>query len=445
MHPGGVRNRNPPAELIPDWGEPENLRGELETKCQAQVASRPPPSKGGLKNEDQKTERQMQAGGAFSMLSILTAKASSRCSTTRYMAGTSLLMVVAAFAPSNQFCGSHYCLPSLRHCSTHLGVAQHQQDLLRKNCITSTKSLTAKKVRGLLKKRKLRVECGQTVAEGPRIVFDLLKNPTTASLVRQILVSSQDFDKLYRERLDSIIMSNITSAPPDIQLMTPEVLSFCSDTVTPQGIVAVVDIPKFETSPNTENGNGFHPLYLVLDGVSDPGNVGTLLRSALAVQISGVILLPECCDVWNSKAVRSAMGASFHLRIHEATSWEAGLDFLTNECKVERVYAATMMEEGDNTNGGRNPIQSTPHFGIDWLAQPSALVIGSEGQGLCADVRRALAADEHGGTHRNGDAGQILPVHVPMNPTMESLNAAICGSVILFEYSRQRQMLLKPQ
>lgn len=168
------------------------------------------------------------------------------------------------------------------------------EDPVLKNIISSTKSKSIKNIQNLLNKRKHRMGTGQTVVEGPRILFDLLSNPITQPLVRQIFVSVEDYEKEYKEKL---------SKDFDVLLVTSDVLKGAlSDTVTPQGIVAIVDIPNFDIDPTLPN-----PIYLILDGVSDPGNVGTLVRSSLAVGCAGIILLPGCCDVWNPKAVRSAM------------------------------------------------------------------------------------------------------------------------------------------
>jgi TrmH family RNA methyltransferase len=272
------------------------------------------------------------------------------------------------------------------------------------NVVSSTKSNTVKRVQALLNKRKKRLELGQTVVEGPRMVLDLLENPKTRPLIQQVLVSTDDYSE-YARYLDD----------RTVQLVTPQVLKACCDTVTPQGIVAIVDIPSVpRRSPK-------HPLYLVLDGVSDPGNVGTLIRSSLAVGVAGILLLPECCDVWNPKAVRSAMGASFQLPILEASNWSEAVEIL-NEWGVHDIYAATMITDQDRA--------SRAHFDIDWLRASSALVIGSEGTGLGSDVRQALLED-------SGD--RVRAVHVPMQAGIESLNAAVCGSVILFEYLRQCQ------
>jgi TrmH family RNA methyltransferase len=276
------------------------------------------------------------------------------------------------------------------------------------NVVSSTKSNTVKRVQALVNKRKKRLELGQTVVEGPRMVLDLLENPKTRPLIRQVLVSTDDYSEYARY---------LGEAKDDrtVQLVTPQVLKACCDTVTPQGIVAIVDIPSVpHRSPK-------HPLYLVLDAVSDPGNVGTLIRSSLAVGVAGIILLPECCDVWNPKAVRSAMGASFQLPILEASSWNGAVQIL-NEWGVHHIYAATMITDHDRA--------SQAHFDIDWLQASSALVIGSEGTGLGSDVRQALLETSD---------DRVRAVHVPMQEGIESLNAAVCGSVILFEYMRQSQ------
>lgn len=271
--------------------------------------------------------------------------------------------------------------------------------------IQSTKSATVKNIQALLNKRKKRIESQSTIVEGPRMILDLLDNPNTCHLVKQVLVSSERQDWIQQLQQDKY--SHLF-----VQEGTPQVLKACSDTVTPQGIVAIVSIPEFETL------NKKYPLYLVLDGVSDPGNVGTLLRSSVAVGAAGVVLLPECCDVWNPKAVRSAMGCTFQIPILNVDSWNVARDMLGEWGVGNNVFAATM----DETNNGA---PSIPHYDVEWTASPSALIIGSEGNGLSNDVRKAL------------EDGTIQATHVPMEPGIESLNAAVCGSVILFEFLRQ--------
>jgi len=285
------------------------------------------------------------------------------------------------------------------------------------------------------------------------MVFDLLDNPNTAHLVRQILVSAHDYElrEDYRSRLFGSGGED-TGRPRNnvlVQLVLPEIFSDCTATITPQGIVAIVDIPEKSLMSNdnkdieddddqryplSDASPVTAPMYLILDGVSDPGNLGTLLRSSLAVGVAGVVLLPDCCDVWNPKAVRSAMGASFQVPILECKSWEEALQMLQSTKGVERIYAATMIEneDGDDTA----PSASVPYFDIDWTL-PSALVIGSEGNGLSPVVRQDLVARKN--RKNSSDNVVVRATHIPMGTGIESLNAAVCGSVILFEYARQCQ------
>lgn len=317
--------------------------------------------------------------------------------------------------------------------------------------ISSSKSGTVKKIQGLLTKPKKRQELGQTVVEGPRMVFDLLDNTVTSSLVRHILVSIDDYEDCTKQRVDyRTRLSAYNNQNVLVQLVEPDIFRQCSDTVTPQGIVAVVDIPDYDeqfSSSDEQSSSSWssaYPLYLVLDGVSDPGNLGTLLRSSLAVGVKGVILLPGCCDAWNPKAVRSAMGASFQLPIVKATTWEEGLALLQRN-GVRSIYLATMFEEDDdneyNNDRLKGEYSSVQYFHVDWLLESCALVIGSEGNGLSPSVRQALMG-RRSPDHNEGIA--IKATHIPMHAGIESLNAAVCGSIILFEYSRQCQMRQGP-
>lgn len=299
----------------------------------------------------------------------------------------------------------------------------------RTDLISSTKSTTVKKFQALLTKRKKRMELSQTVIEGPRMIFDLLDNPQTRSLVRQVIVSTDRPD--WTESLLACCREGDDNCDLLICEGTPEVLAAMSDTMTPQGLVATVDIPPVPSqteAPSMPNLLLENPLYLILDGVSDPGNVGTLLRSSVAVGVAGVILLPGCCDVWNPKAVRSAMGTSFLVPLLAVDSWTEAQQVLANWGATEdAIYAATMEESGGTA--------SIPYYRVPWGEHSAAagLVIGSEGNGLSQQVRSAVSN------------GTIRAVHVPMEVGIESLNAAVCGSVVLFEYLRQCRILRESQ
>jgi len=317
------------------------------------------------------------------------------------------------------------------------------------NVITSSKSQTVKKIQALLTKRKKRNEYGQTIVEGPRMVFDLLDNPKTTYLVRQVLLSARDEYELredYRSRFFLNDDDDKQKKKKFVQLVHPSVFKDISDTMTPQGIVAIVDIPNNDETVTTTNiandattGNpDISPMYLILDRVSDPGNLGTLLRTSLAVNVAGVILLPDCCDVWNPKAVRSAMGASFQVPIIESFSWNDALSTLKSK-GVQTVYAATMIEnyDDDDDDDEHATPSSVPYYDVNWKEGPSALVIGSEGSGISSEIRTDLMRKKTATTTIN-----IKATHIPMGTGIESLNAAVCGSVILFEYSRQCAQLV---
>jgi len=154
-------------------------------------------------------------------------------------------------------------------------------------------------------------------------------------------------------------------------------------------------------------------------------------RTCVAVGgVKAVILLPGSCDVWNPKALRSAMSATFQIPIVSCASFGDCIDLLT-ECDVmtsRNFFAATMETSSESSM----PQSSPAHYSIQWRPSVTddkssvALCIGSEGNGLSKEVRDAISN------------GSIQSVHVPMQNQMESLNAAVCGSVILFEYARQR-------
>jgi TrmH family RNA methyltransferase len=173
-----------------------------------------------------------------------------------------------------------------------------------------------------------------------------------------------------------------------------------SDVQTPQGILAVFPIPSLRPDLAAPA-----PLALVLDRLRDPGNLGTLLRAAAGAGVSAVYLTPESVDPWNAKVVRAGMGAHFRIPLlpFDAEARDALLDRLPR-----RVIAAA-----DATR---------PYDAVDWTA-PAALVIGGEAEG----VSPALTA---WGTEA---------VTIPLRGDVESLNAAVAGSVILFEAARQRR------
>jgi TrmH family RNA methyltransferase len=154
----------------------------------------------------------------------------------------------------------------------------------------------------------------------------------------------------------------------------------------------------------------FRPIVLVLDAVSDPGNLGTILRSALAADVDEVLLAPGCADPLAPKVVRAGSGAHFHLPMRTQLGWKAIEQVLSGAPAVHQVLASE--SRADRTYDSYD------------LTQRTALLIGNEAHGISAEARGLVT----------GTAG------IPMWNKVESLNAAIAASVILFEAARQRRV-----
>jgi tRNA G18 (ribose-2'-O)-methylase SpoU len=302
-----------------------------------------------------------------------------------------------------------------------------------------------KRIRQLLQNsRKYRRQYRQVVVEGPKIIQDLLKRPDKAPLsfsFDAIIVSTEYWSRYgpwiaaYNDKRFSVLAA------------TPSVMESITDTVTHQGMVAVLNVLE---SPPVTGSKHSSLSYLILDGIADPGNMGTLIRSAVATGIKAVLLLRNCCDAYNPKVIRSAATATFSILLvdlsQEEDDWQACRQWLEKqECR--QVYAATMQQVDENASSLAVQDFISVDFAydqIEWATEaPSALVIGSEGGGLRREIRVALQDRAEGSNVRDNGIEkslQVLPVHVPMEDNaVESLNAAVCGSIIMFESFRHRR------
>ncbi len=275
-----------------------------------------------------------------------------------------------------------------------------------KNVITSPKSNTIQKVQKLLQQRKKRLEYNQVVVEGPRSVLDLLK--THPKVVRQVIV---DIDQPHYHTALSQYDTEL-----EICYATAAALQSCSD--TNQGIVAVCDIPQ---PGSVVPSSDLQRVALILDALQDPGNVGTLIRSAAATGVvEHVYFLPGTCDPWNPKALRAAMATTFGISMKFVDSWNDCLQDLRQQQSHTHfpIYAAAMTSESECYH----------HIISKWAEGPDthkmALILGSEGNGLSPEIQQALKTCE------------IQAMHIPMQPAVESLNAAVCGSILLYEVLR---------
>lgn len=192
------------------------------------------------------------------------------------------------------------------------------------------------------------------------------------------------------------LLTNIQARGIPAFAVSEKVMRAMAATTSPPGILAVVPFVELTPPPSPS-------LILVVDGLRDPGNLGTILRSAEAAGVGLAILAPKTVDHYNPKVVRGAMGAHFRLPI-SALSWT----------KIAEVLAGVAVLLAD-VQGGQN------YSEVDWT-RPSALIIGGEAYGPSQEARELAAAT----------------VTIPMHGGAESLNAAMAASIILFEAARQR-------
>jgi RNA methyltransferase, TrmH family len=258
--------------------------------------------------------------------------------------------------------------------------------------ISSTANPHVKHIRSLGADRRERRRERMFVLEGVRLVADALASGAQLELV---LYSPERLDTTDAGRQLAEQLAGLRHVYP----ASEQVLNAAADTVHPQGVVGLARWPAIEP--------GRIGLLLVLDAIQDPGNLGTLLRSAEAVGVAAVLCAPGTADLYAPKVVRAAMGAHFRLALEQDLGWEALDERLA---LVDHVYAA---EAG----------ATMPYYAADWR-QPSALLVGNEAGGLSAAARERATK----------------LVGIPMRGGAESLNAAVAGSVILFEALRQRSL-----
>lgn len=243
-----------------------------------------------------------------------------------------------------------------------------------------------------LKRRKYREEEGLFLAEGVRLVEALLD----AGIDPRLVVASPTLEDTERGRRLAARLAGVAA----LRRVDDRELAELAATESPQGVLAVAPIPRWELEGIRIAGPA---TALVLDGVQDPGNFGTLVRTADAFGAAFVAVLPGTVDPWNPKSVRAAAGAAFRIPIVQP-GWEALLEWL--HVHGFALYGAAA--EG-------RPVDDVV------LPQRAALVVGNEGAGLGSEVRAAV--------------DDLLAV--PIRPAAESLNVAVAAAVLLYVMTRR--------
>jgi TrmH family RNA methyltransferase len=248
--------------------------------------------------------------------------------------------------------------------------------------ITSTQNPKVKLTHALQNRARARRKEGKIALEGVRLVEDAWANGTSPEFI------------LYTDDLPRSMTAPELEAYP----VTPDIMRHLSDTETPPGIIGVFPKPQVTFSVSAER-------VLILDAVRDPGNLGTIIRTAAGAGVDTILLAPGCVDPYNPKVLRSGMGAHFRLPVLELDWGE-----IENRLQVDAVYLADGYAE-------------TAYDAVDWIGS-WALIIGSEAHGA-GDAARQL---------------MTTPISIPMARATESLNAAMATAVILFEGARQRRV-----
>jgi RNA methyltransferase, TrmH family len=259
--------------------------------------------------------------------------------------------------------------------------------------ITSAQNPKLKLVRSLMGRAKDRREAGAFVAEGVRLVEEAVNSNWGFQFVL--------YDESLSER-GTLNVKRLSSLGVECDEISPSLMKSISDTETSQGILAVLQLPNSQFT-NLPISNS--PTFLLIpDQIRDPGNLGALLRSADAAGVDAVLIPPETTDPFAPKVVRAGMGAHFRFPIF-SIGWEE----IQQVGKLAGLHVFLADMEGASC------------WEMD-LRQPLALIVGGEAEGASAEAK-TLASHK---------------IKIPMAGKTESLNAAVAGSVLMFEVMRQR-------
>jgi TrmH family RNA methyltransferase len=283
--------------------------------------------------------------------------------------------------------------------------------------ITSSQNAKIKLIRALQGRARERREESAFLIEGVRLVEEAIDSKWP---IRFVL-----YDDSLGER-GTVNIKRLSLNGVEVDEIPAGMMKSLSETETPQGVLAVLEMTHLSI-PNL-------PTFLLIpDQIRDPGNLGTLLRSAAAAGVDAVLLPPETTDAFAPKVLRSGMGAHFRLPIHSMT-WDeirsiASALHLFKQSESHRGDSARLRDKPYPSGATHHPMQvfladmdGQPCWEAD-LRQPLALIVGGEADGASESARKLATTN----------------ISIPMPGKTESLNAAVAGSVLMFEVVRQRK------
>ena len=293
-----------------------------------------------------------------------------------------------------------------------------------------------KEIQKLTEKSKARREAGLFVIEGPRMFIETPLEWIEEIYVTQRFLDNADYGLLGMAEGSSVDGDSTTPASASSssidgdstagsvenshsdhstsirasemitwmnhEVVTEEQMKKLTDTVTPQGILCVVRQPSY-TMEDIINHPG-HRLLMILEDIQDPGNLGTIFRTAEGAGASGIIMTKGCADLFNPKVVRSTMGSIYRVPFFVTDDIEQTISLVKN-AQIE-VFAAHLKGE---------------HFYDEIEYKDAAFLIGNEGRGLKDST--ASLADTY--------------IKIPMSGELESLNASMAAGILMYEHNRQ--------
>ena len=255
--------------------------------------------------------------------------------------------------------------------------------------LTSAKNKRIQYIRKLQSSNRFRKENNVLVIEGVRLIEESYK----AGWLPDLVLFTNEVGERGKQVLNSLSEEGIKPVP-----VSEQVMQAASDTHSPQGILAVIPIKNLPIPQNID-------FLLMIDKVRDPGNLGTILRTAQATDVDMVVITPGTVDPYNPKVLRSGMGAHFNVPIIQC-NWREVSDLL--EVHQLQVYLA------DSSEG-------QPHYDMDFKS-PTAIIIGGEAEGASSEAENIAK----------------FHIHIPMAGKIDSLNSAVAAALLMFEVIRQR-------
>lgn len=259
--------------------------------------------------------------------------------------------------------------------------------------ISSTANARVKNITALQKKGKERRNQGLFVIEGRKLFEEILRDAPEA--IHEVYVTEAYLTQQEQRRLPETI---------PYELVTEQVMKAMAETMEPQGILATVRIPRYDKKTLLEKKEA---VWIALEDLRDPGNLGTVLRTAEAAGVTGVLLSDSSVDIYNPKVVRSTMGAIFRVPHFYLSDFLGELDLMRQAGAT--LYAAHL--------------QGTQDYDEPEYDGCAVILIGNEANGLSEEAA----------------AKANCLVKIPMEGKAESLNAAVAASLFMYEAYRKRR------